>query len=133
MYGKLCKMVRRRLWRTAGLLLLLLLGTAAGGYGYALRQWQAAQIALEEGHLPEASSHLQFCLLVWPRSVAVHLLAARVARMRGEFAQAEAHLHRCLKLSTQGTANIELEFLLLRVQGGEVDEVAPLLWQCVEE
>jgi tetratricopeptide (TPR) repeat protein len=132
MYGKLLKMVRRRRWRTVSLLILFL-GAAAGLYAYALHQWQAAQSALQRGQVSEAHDRLKLCLLIWPRSPAVQLLAARAARMSGEFAQAEAHLNRCLKLSHQETAAIELEFLLLRVQGGEVDEVAPLLWQCVED
>lgn len=134
MRGTLLEAVRRRPWRTAGCLVsLLLVSTAAGTYGYALHQWKAAQIALKEGQLSEARSHLKVCLLVWPRSVPVQLLTARAERMSGEFREAEDRLNHCLKLQRGKTADIELEFLLLRVQCGEVDAVEPMLWQCVEQ
>lgn len=133
MRGKLLEAVRRHRWRTAGLLSLLLVSAAIGLYAYALHQWQAAQVALKEGQVTEARSRLKICLLVWPRSVPVQLLAARAARMNGQFGEAEARLNHCLKLQRDRTADIELEFLLLRVQNGEVDAVEPTLWQCIEQ
>jgi tetratricopeptide (TPR) repeat protein len=111
--------------------IVLLAGAAIGGYGYALRQWQAAQKAVKEGRLADAGPSLNVCLFVWPRSVSVHLLAARAARLKGDFRDAEAHLNRCLQLQSGSKDDIQLEFLLLRVQDGEVDEVAPNLWNCV--
>lgn len=133
MPGKLLTMVRRRPWRTATLLSLLLLSAAAALYAYALHQWQAAEAALEAGQITEARRCLKLCLLVWPRSVPVQLLAARAARMNGDFLEAEDRLNHCLKIQRGKTADIELEFLLLRVQNGEVDAVEPTLWQCVEQ
>src|SRR5579875_3192954 len=133
MCGKLLKAVRRRPWRTAGLLSLLLASAAAGLYAYAHHQWQTAQAALAAGQIAEARRRLKVCLFVWPRSVPVQLLAARAARLNGDFPEAEARLHRCLKLQSNDTADIELEFLLLRVQNGEVDAVEAMLWQCVEQ
>jgi tetratricopeptide (TPR) repeat protein len=106
------------------LILLVLSATGAGLYGYALYQWQAAQAAVKADRMDEAQQRLDFCLTLWPRSIPVHLLAARVARLRGDFEGAEAHLNRCLKLNHGATEAIQLEFLLLRVQGGEEDEVA---------
>lgn len=103
---------------------LALLAAAVGSYVYALQQWQAAQTAVKEERLDEAQRRLDFCLLVWPRSISVHLLAARTARLRGDFENTEAHLNRCLKLNNGASEAIQLEFLLLRVQGGEIDEVA---------
>jgi tetratricopeptide (TPR) repeat protein len=107
--------------------LVLALLALAGTYAYALRQWAAARAAVKAGRLEEAQSSLNLCLWVWPRSVPVHLLAARAARLRGDFAEAEAHLNRCLKLQHGATEAIQLEFLLMRVQRGEEDEVAPEL------
>jgi tetratricopeptide (TPR) repeat protein len=133
MRSKLLEAVRRRPWRTAGLLSFLLVSAAAGLYAYAVHQWHAAQVALREGQITEAQSRLKLCLLVWPRSVPVQLLAARAERMSGQFTEAEARLHHCLKLQHGKNADIELEFLLLRVQNGEVDAVEPILWQCVQE
>jgi tetratricopeptide (TPR) repeat protein len=51
-------------------------------------------------------------------------LAARAARLKGDFHVAEAHLNQCMKLNHGATEAIQLEFLLMRVQGGEEDEVA---------
>lgn len=131
MVGRLLKAIRRRPRLMAGLLGLLLVSAAAGFYRYALYQWRAAQSALEQGQVAEARNHLQLCLLLWPRSVPVQLAAARAERLGGAFKEAETRLHRCLKLRSGDTADIELEFLLLRVQGGDVDAVEPILWQCV--
>ena len=121
--------------RTAWLLLflVLLLGSGAGFYLYALYQWHEVQEAMKENRYPEARSRLNVCLLVWPRSVDVHLAAARVARMNGDFAGAENHLHRCLKLGKDRSADVELEFLLMRVQLGQLDEVAGPLLECVKQ
>jgi tetratricopeptide (TPR) repeat protein len=116
------------------LLALVLVACTGGGlYAHALAEWQAAQSALEDEQAAEARRHLKVCLGVWPRSASVHLLAARAARLGGEFAEAEAQLNQCLKLRKDATADAELEFLLLRVQMGEADAVAPTLWQCVEQ
>jgi len=115
------------------LIVLVLAGSGTGYYVYALRQWHAAQAAVKAQRLEEAQSRLEVCLLVWPRSVDVHLLAARAARLKGDFEGAETHLNRCLKLKHGATEAIQLEYLLMRAQGGEEDEVAPeLLTRYVE-
>jgi tetratricopeptide (TPR) repeat protein len=115
------------------LVLLVLAGAGAGLYGYALLQWQAAQTAIKEDRLDEARSRLAFCLRVWPWSVPVHLRAARAARLGGDFVGAEALLNQCLKLQHGATEDVQLEFLLMRVQAGEVDEVASALQSYVEK
>jgi predicted Zn-dependent protease len=112
--------------------LVLLLGSAAGLYAYALHQWAGAREALRQGRPEDAHRMLDFCLLVWPRSVPVHLLTARAARMHGELAVAEEHLNRCLKLGTGVNEAIQLEYLLLRVQLGEVEQVERQLVNLVE-
>jgi tetratricopeptide (TPR) repeat protein len=113
------------------LALLILAGTAAFAYIYGSYRWQAAQDAVKTGRLEEAKRDLDLCLLVWPRSVPVHLLAARAARLRGEFKDAEAHLNRCLKLNHGASEAIQLEFLLLRVQAGDVEKVVDELFMYV--
>jgi tetratricopeptide (TPR) repeat protein len=114
------------------LVLIALLGGAAGGYAYAFRQWQVVQEANKERRLDDAKWPLEVCLFVWPRNVKVRILAARAARLNGDFATAEAHLNRCLKLEKDNDA-VEVEFLLMRVQRGQVEEVAPLLMICVQD
>src|SRR5262245_33727874 len=123
------RMVVWRRSRTTALVvaLLLLAATGAGLYAYALRQWHAAEAAVKEGRIAEARSCLPLCLFLWPRSVPVHLLAARVARLGGDLPGAEAHLNQCLKLQNGATEAVQLEFLLLRVQAGEEDQVADAL------
>jgi tetratricopeptide (TPR) repeat protein len=60
-----------------------------------------------------------------------HLLAARIARLRGSYSEAERHLSRCEQLG--GTSDqLQLEWLLLRCQQGEVDELAPGLLAAVD-
>jgi tetratricopeptide (TPR) repeat protein len=101
-------------------------------YGYGLHEWHAAERALRENRLEEARRRLEVCRRLWPRSVRVHLLLARAARLSGEVRQAEALLNQCLKLEKGPQDDIQLEFLLLRVQMGEEDEVAHSLLNCVE-
>src|SRR5579875_1509234 len=126
------KGVRKRSWFVALAALLVVAGMAVGAYAYAAHQWQAAQQAVQEARYEEAQRCLETCLFFWPRSVPVHLLAARAARLRGEFKEAETLLNRCLKLNRGASEAIQLEFLLLRVQGGEVDRVFPELILYVE-
>jgi tetratricopeptide (TPR) repeat protein len=124
----------RRRPRTALLFLGLLLLTATGGgvYARALHQWHAAREAVKADRLDDADKSLGLCLWVWPRSIPVHLLAARSARLRGNFEAAEAHLNTCLKLNHGASEEIQLEFLLMRVQRGEEDAVAPELFLYVD-
>lgn len=124
--------MRKRSRLLLPLALLLFVALSVGTYIYGLHQWGAAQKAVHEGRLEEAQGSLKVCLFLWPRSVPVHLLAARAARMRGDFKEAETHLNRCLKLNHGASEAIQLEFLLLRVQGGEVDKVVDDLMQYVE-
>jgi tetratricopeptide (TPR) repeat protein len=123
---------------TVLVLVLLLALTGAGGlYAYALNLRNEGREALKNGQPDEAQTKLTRCLRVWPffsasQAASIHLQVARAARLRGDFQEAEAHLIRCKKL--QGTASdaVKLEFLLMRVQRGEVDEVVPELMRCVE-
>jgi tetratricopeptide (TPR) repeat protein len=124
-------------WRRPRLTLaltgLVLAATAVAGGWYVRHQWQEAQAALAADRSDEARSRLTVCLLVWPRDPDVRLAAARAARRSGDFPAAEDHLNQCLKLRGGATEAVQLEFLLLRVQTGEVDEVAPTLIDCVEK
>lgn len=119
------------------LALLLLVGLVAGaGLGlwrYSAYQWRAAQAALREDRPAEARERLNFFLTVMPRNPEVHLLAARAARLTNDLNAAEAHLNRCLQIQDGATEGVQLEFLLLRVQTGEVDEIAPVLVDTVQK
>jgi Tfp pilus assembly protein PilF len=115
------------------LIILVLMGTGTGFYAFALSQWEAAQGAVRESRFEDAKSHLAFCLAIWPRSVQVHILAARAARLKGEFSEAEAYLNQCLKLEHGATEPVQVEFLLMRVQRGEEDAVASELLLRVDD
>lgn len=115
------------------LVVLLVGGVVGGGYAYGFQQWKAAEAAMEERRLEDAREHLKVCLFLWPRSEAVHLLAARAARWDGDFPGAEAQLNKCKSISHEASDAVQLEFLLLRVQTGQVDEVAPALINLVEQ
>jgi tetratricopeptide (TPR) repeat protein len=126
-------MIRRRPWVTLSTTLLVAAGIVFGLWRYAVHQWNAAQVAVRQERPEEARSRLEFCLRVWPRSAEVHLLAARSARLTMDLDAAEAHLNRVLQLQGGASEEVQVEFLLLRVQAGEVDEVAPVLLDTVEK
>src|SRR5262245_3191080 len=133
MLGRLGSLIRRRpRTAVACLVVLLLAGAGTGFYAHALHQWRQAPEAVKAGRYGEGRDCLRLCLTVWPRSLPVHLLAARAARLAGDFGQAEEHLQQCMKLAQGATDDVRLEFYLMRVQRGEVDEVAPALLRCVE-
>jgi tetratricopeptide (TPR) repeat protein len=114
-------------------LLLLATGLIAGIPLWALYHYRAAEQALEEGHLPRAREHIESYLAVWPRNPDANLLAARVERLAGNFPEAEGYLSRCKDLNHGATRATQLEWLLLRAQRGEVDQVARGLWRLVED
>lgn len=124
---------RRRPRVTLAFTGLALVATALGGIGYLRHQWQAALTALAADRPAEARDRLAVCLSVWPRDPEVHRLAARAARLSGDPQAAEDHLNECLRLNGGATEAVQLEFLLLRVQTGNVDEVFPTLIDCVEK
>jgi tetratricopeptide (TPR) repeat protein len=124
---------RRRPWLALALVACILGAVALAGNWYLWYQWEAAQQALAEGRSGEARSRLAFCLFFWPRDAEVHRLAARAARLSGDVRAAEDHLKRSLKLGRGATQPVQLEFLLLRVQTGELEEVAPTLIDSVEK
>jgi Flp pilus assembly protein TadD len=111
---------------------LLLLCAAGGVGGYALHCWNSARKEVAEYRIDEAQKHIRFLLFLRPNNIPLHLLAARAARLNGDFDEAEKHLTKCLKLAKGSTDKIQIEFLLMRVQRGEEDEVAGELIQYVE-
>jgi predicted Zn-dependent protease len=133
MLRRLVRVVPGR-FKAAALLLALLVvaATPIALNAYAFHAWNVAQTAVKEGRPADARGSLDFCLFVWPRSAAVHLLSARAARLRGDFAGAETHLKEVRKLQNGPTEAYQLEYLLMRVQTGEADVVAPDLLRYVD-
>jgi type IV pilus assembly protein PilF len=106
---------------------------ALAGAGYLWHQRRAARDDLAAGHPAEARARLDLWLSVWPWDEDGHLLAARAARLSGDRGAAEDQLNRCLRLHGGATEAVQLEFLLLRAQRGELDAVAPALIDLVEK
>jgi tetratricopeptide (TPR) repeat protein len=119
--------------KLAAMLVLVLFVCAIGMgiYGYGLLGWRAAQREAKDGQTENARRHLKFCLRIWPQNPSVHLLAARVERITGNLTEAEAHLNQCIRIQGGSSEAVQLEFLLMRAQGGEVDEVEAPLYECV--
>jgi tetratricopeptide (TPR) repeat protein len=116
------RLARRHVWLSLLVLVAITAGSGIGLWQYGRYQWRAAQAAVKEERTQEARERLARCLRIWPRSPGVHLLAARAARMAGDLSDAEAHLNRCLELQGGPSDEVRLEFLLIRVQSGEIDD-----------
>jgi tetratricopeptide (TPR) repeat protein len=132
MLAQLLRWVRSR-GRWALLLLLGVLGTFAGRLLWAEYHLRAARRALERRAYPEARSHLDRYLRVWPRSGPAHLLAARAARGAADFDEAERLLLACANLGADREA-LALEEYLLDAQRGTLDPRAEqVLWYRVKQ
>ncbi len=129
--GSPFRLVRRRPLTSAAVLLLLLSGGLFAGWRYAVFQWHEAEVAVRDERVQDAQQKLNFCRKVWPYSHEVERLSARTARWSGDIKSAETHLNRSLELNGGATDDIQREFLLLRVQAGQVDELAPMLFDLV--
>jgi tetratricopeptide (TPR) repeat protein len=111
----------------AGLALLGFVGCETWAY------WQerSARRELAEEHLDEAQRHIDQALRVRGAWKSTQLLAARIARIRGAYSEAEQHLGRCEE-GNGLSEEVQLEWLLLRCQRNEVDELAPVLLASVD-
>lgn len=130
---RLLRRVRRHPSLLVGFSALLVLVAVGGRFADRHSRWLNLQGALKAEHWDEATAAADFFEARWPRDPVVVRLAARVARCRGDLPGAESRLNRCLELEGGATADTQLEFLLLRAQTGEVDEVSPALQKLVLE
>jgi tetratricopeptide (TPR) repeat protein len=121
---------RRRAWLLLAVGVLLAGGLAAPE-GWAYWQERSARRALADENFDEAQRHVDLALRVRRRRASTHLLAARIARRRRAYAGAEQHLSRCGDLGGM-TEPLQLEWLLLRCERGEVDDLAPALLAAVD-
>jgi tetratricopeptide (TPR) repeat protein len=122
---------RRRWWVRlgAGAVALVLLAWL-GCEGWALWHERAARRAVAEEDFDGALAHVDRALRVHGGRAETHLLAARIERYRGDFASAERHLVRC-KEAGGVSEPLQLEWMLLRCERGEVDALAPALLEAV--
>jgi tetratricopeptide (TPR) repeat protein len=122
---------RRRYWLVLAWTGLLLTAGFLAVEGWALWQERSARQAMADEHLDESQKLIDRALLVRESFASTHLLAARIDRLRGAFPDAERHLSRCEQLGGMSD-QLQLEWLLLRCQQGEVDELAPGLLAAVD-
>ena len=122
---------RRRLWLVLAWSGLLLAAGFLAVEGWALWQERSARQAMADEHFDDAQKLIDPALLVRESFASTHLLAARIARLRGAYSEAERHLSRCEQLGGMSD-QLQLEWLLLRCQQGEVDELAPGLLAAVD-
>jgi tetratricopeptide (TPR) repeat protein len=127
------RLARRRPWSVAAALLVTALAAGTAVWAYARHRWEAARAALAADRPQEGRALLGVPLLVWWWDPDVQVLAARAARLSGDLPAAEAHLKRGLRQAGGATEALQLESLLLRVQTGEVDQVAPALLKAADE
>jgi tetratricopeptide (TPR) repeat protein len=114
-------------------LLVALSGLAWGGMtAFAWWNYQAAQRALDRDDLDTAQERISRTLALWPHHAKAHFLAARIGRLRHAFQEAEFHLNAC-QTREGATEPLQLEWLLLRFQAGEISEIEAGLWNCLKE
>jgi Tfp pilus assembly protein PilF len=132
-FGKtLWQPLRRHPWAVVLVLLLVPAAAVAGVQLWATYHFHQAQQALAELREAEARRHVQACLRVWPRGKETLLLAARIEREAENLPEAARYLTEYARLHGPTEAT-QLEWVLLRAQGGEVEEVEEGLWKCVQE
>lgn len=125
--------VRRHPWIGA----LVFLFLVALGVGGTTLWWHHELVlageAIRQQHWDQARMHVGRCMTLWPWSPEAHLIAARLERLTGRLGEAEAHLHECQRLQHGANEAVQLEWLLVRAQGGELDQVAPGLLHLVRQ
>ncbi len=121
---------RRWIWLVAGIVLVL--GGLGACEGWASWQEHLARQALAEDRMDEARHHIELALVVHRRRVSTLLLAATIRRLRGGYSDAEQYLLRCAQIDGMSEP-VQVEWLLLRCQQGEVDDLAPQLFAMVKQ
>lgn len=123
---------RRPLAALLAAVLLLAAAGSAGAYLWGRWHYRAALEALREEDVDQARHHVRACLRYWRRSASARILAGRIERIASDYEKAERELERCKQLHGLSEPLL-LEWLLLRAQRGEIDEVAPRLLRRADE
>lgn len=105
----------------------------AGGFDrWVTARELAAQQALDAEDYDAAHQYIETALRYHSQRFSTNLLAARIDRSRRSYPDAERHLLVCKELGGM-TEELQIEFLLVRCERGEVDELAPQLLALVRQ
>jgi tetratricopeptide (TPR) repeat protein len=130
--GACLRFLRRRWLFALGALFLVGGAVVAGGHLWAMSEWEKAQAALDEARFDDARGHLLGCMRLWPWSTSTCLVAARLERLALNFPAAAARIKRCQQLQGGPAEATQAEWLCLRLEGGELDQLEPGLWKAVQ-
>jgi tetratricopeptide (TPR) repeat protein len=125
--------LRAHPWLSLAALLLACLAAASTAHLWAVWRFHHAERAIATEQLDTARQDVAYCLRLWPRSPATYLLAARIERLAGNLNKAEEHIRTCRRLQGGSTEESQLATLLVRVSSGDLRDIEPGLWQCVED
>lgn len=115
-------------WILGGLTLLFVL--------WPLCFWASLLIGkyeLHKNHPDRAVFWLAGACRIWPWSYDAHLEAARALRQTHQYSLAESNLNDCLKLRGGASEDVQIEFLLMRVETGETDDPSWHLMKYVDQ
>jgi tetratricopeptide (TPR) repeat protein len=113
-------------------LIVILASTLAAENGWAYYQLRSAKRAFAESNYHQAGAKLRYCRQVWGWRAEVWFWSARTARWQSDYRSAEAYLKKCQRLGYPAD-KVQLEWLLLRVMRGEIDELAPGLAKSIQD
>lgn len=126
-FGLVC----RRPWLALSVAAILLAAAISSLNLWAWYHFRAADAALRDDKPRLAHKHIAYCLQIWPRGPATHLLAARIECALGRYPEAEQYLAECVRLQHGPSEETQIEQTLLRAQSGELIEVEDVLWECI--
>lgn len=127
-------MIRRRsVFRALVLIGMVVAGSFGGVHLWAWREYRAAEEARRDDRPEDAFRHIQNCLRVWSSSPRAHLRAARIARCSGNELETERFLNLFKQLHGEATPEYQMEWLLMRANSGEIDDVSGSLIALVDQ
>lgn len=118
-------------WLIGFLVVLIVVGVVGSRQlSYYLSRRSEADI--NRDRITEAQNSLKYALKLWRWNSDAYFFSARAARISHDLSGAEQFLERCKKIDGGATERTQLEYLLIRVQSGEIDDLSPLLFDLVE-
>jgi predicted Zn-dependent protease len=130
--GALCRPILKRPFLVGGIIIGLIALAGLGLFVHEKYHFDRAERALAEDRLDDARRHALACDRFWRRS-GHSLLAAQIARLSSKYEEAAEHLTEYQRRANETTERGQLEWVLLRAQRGEINDVESGLWLCLQE